>query len=213
VPLTVHHEGVGWSAFATAATGFLLLFAVDSAARAAAWGPRTAPRSGWSAVAAGLWGLGAAGTAAVCVVLALLVPALMPGLASGSVFSLVEQLRAGGRTVTTVDPLTSLRGSLSSDGDGRVLEYQPSDPDPEYLRTHVLATFDGETWTMSPVEAVAEDRLYGAIPRSPGLSGGSAGSSVTTDVTVSAEVRGMDFLPLPYPSSDVQVPGEWYVDP
>ncbi len=213
VPLTVHHEGVGWSAFATAATGFLLLFAVDSAARAAAWGPRTAPRSGWSAVAAGLWGLGAAGTAAVCVVLALLVPALMPGLASGSVFSLVEQLRAGGRTVTTVDPLTSLRGSLSSNGDRRVLEYHTSDPDPEYLRTHVLDTFDGETWTMSPVEAVAEDRLNGTIPRSPGLSGGSAGSSVTTDVTVSAEVRGMDFLPLPYPSSDVQVPGEWYVDP
>ena len=218
VPLTVHHEGVGRSAFATAAAGFLLLFAVDSAVRAAAWGPRTTPRGGReargrAAVAAGLWGLGAAGTAAVCVVLALLVPALVPGLASGSVFSLVEQLRAGGRTVTTVDPLTSLRGSLSSHGNRRVLEYHTSDPDPEYLRTHVLDTFDGETWTMSPVEAAAEDRLNGTIPRSPGLSGGSAGTSVTTDVTVSAEVRGMDFLPLPYPSSDVQVTGEWYVDP
>ncbi len=218
VPLTVHPEGVDGTAFAVAAGGFLLMFAADSAARALAWGPRTARGEGpgargRTAAAAGLWGLGAAGTAAVCVVLALLLPALVPGLTGGSVYSLVEQLRAGGQTVTTVDPLTSLRGSLTSGGDRRVLDYRTGDPTPEYLRTHVLDSFDGETWTMSPVQASPDHLLDGVIPRPPGSSGASSGELVTTEITVSTEVRGMDFLPLPYPSSDVRVDGEWYVDP
>lgn len=208
VPLTVHHEGVDGAAFTWAAVGFLLLFAGDSLVRTVSW-----EAGAWTAAAAGLWGLGVTGTAAVCIVLALLVPALLPGVSNGSVFSLINQLRSGGRTVSTVDPLTSLRGTLTSTGNRRVLEYRTSDPAPEYLRTHVLDSFNGETWTMSPVEASTKDLLNGTIPHPPGFSTGSDAESVVTDITISTEARGMDFLPLPYPSRDVQVNGEWYVDP
>ncbi|MEY9213003.1 transglutaminase-like putative cysteine protease [Thermobifida halotolerans] len=218
VPLTVHPRGVGGGAFAVAAAGFLLLLAVDSAARTASWGVRVPPRDRrggrrWTAAASALRGLGAVGIAGTSVVLALLVPALVPTMTSDSVFSLVGQLRGDGQTVTTVDPLTSLRGTLTSGGDRRVLEYRTADRSPEYLRTHVLDAFDGENWTMSPVRADAGDRVEGPLPRVPGFAGEAAPGTVTTDVTVSADARGMDFLPLPYPSSTVRVAGEWYVDP
>src|SRR5690606_12888084 len=83
-------------AFTWAAVGFLLLFAGDSLVRTVSW-----EAGAWTAAAAGLWSLGVTGTAAVCIVLALLVPALLPGVSNGSVFSLINQLRSGGRTVHT----------------------------------------------------------------------------------------------------------------
>ena len=165
-PLTGHHDGVDGAAFTWAAVGFLLLFAGDSLVRTVSW-----EAGAWTAAAAGLWGLGVTGTAAVCIVLALLVPALLPGVSNGSVFSLINQLRSGGRTVSTVDPLTSL-GTLTSTGTAVSWSTGPATR-PEYLRTHVLDSFNGETWTMSPVEASTKDLLNGTIPHPPGFSTGS----------------------------------------
>ncbi|TDQ52589.1 DUF3488 and transglutaminase-like domain-containing protein [Actinorugispora endophytica] len=219
VPLTVHHEGVAWGAFTVTALGFLLLLGVESAVRTAAWGVRVRsdrwpPRRGRAPAAdAARQALDVTRVAAVAVALALLLPLAVPGLVSDAMFALTSGVRGDGRTVTTVNPLASLRNDLTAAGDRQVLEYRTTESSPEYLRTHVLDAFDGADWTMSPVQASQRHRVDGALPEAPGFVPGPEDEPVTTDITVSAAVRQMDFLPLPYPSSGLLVPGEWFADP
>ncbi|GAA3733689.1 transglutaminase-like putative cysteine protease [Spinactinospora alkalitolerans] len=220
VPLSVHNEGIGWMAFALACAGYLLLLTVDGWDRASGWGIPVRPAAGPPGSrrrsadrGAGRHLFTSVRTAVLAVALALVLPMAAPWLVNDAVFALASGTRGNGETVATTHPLVTLRRDLTSPADRRVLEYQTSQARPEYLRMHVLDTFDGENWTMSPVQASPRDRLDDSpLPEPPGLWG-SADDAATTEITVSSAAQRMDFLPLPYPARTVSVAGDWFVDP
>ncbi|GAB3205789.1 transglutaminaseTgpA domain-containing protein [Marinactinospora thermotolerans] len=208
VPLSVHEEGIGGPAFVVAAAGFLILLVVDGWERARERGalPGRAGGAGRHAVDGLL-------IAAPATALALLVPAVVPGLASGTVFGLIDEVRGDNGTVTTVHPMASLRRGLLSTLDRRVLEYRTSTEEPDYLRVHVLDAFDGENWTMSAVRAAQRYRVTEeALPPVPGVESDAA-VETTTDITVTPTAQDMNFLPLPYPAQRIEISGDWFADP
>ncbi|WP_233515065.1 DUF3488 and transglutaminase-like domain-containing protein, partial [Marinitenerispora sediminis] len=226
VPLTVDQGGVGWRAFACAAGGYLLLLAVDGWERIAPWGtadPVGTPRWSRAGLRARLAALGGgarhlgggAGIAAAALAVALLLPHAVPGLTEGAVYALAGGQRSGAQTVITTHPLVSLRRDLTSPTDRQVLEYRTSAARPEYLRVHVLDVFDGQSWTMSAVQAARRNRVAdGDLPEPPGVDEDGGGTTaVTTEVAVPGTAARFDFLPLPYAARRVEVAGEWYVDP
>ncbi|MWK32765.1 hypothetical protein GEV43_00920 [Actinomadura sp. J1-007] len=118
----------------------------------------------------------------------------------------------GTETVTTPDPLVSLKRELTRPDDSVVLTYRTDDPaGPDYLRLYALDRFDGDRWTYSALQSSAKDRLSGrTLPSPPGL-GGVPARTVTTRVRVRKEVKRMTFLPVPYAPSQVSIKGDWRV--
>ncbi|WP_346046231.1 DUF3488 and transglutaminase-like domain-containing protein [Actinomadura chokoriensis] len=229
VPAAVREDGVGWLAFGVGALGFLGLLMADSREKVGGWGrsvgthhrPREVPlagaepRPGEEAArpdAAALAVTGrriAVGAIAVAVVL----PAAVPGLEPRGVFDLGGGSGQSTRTVTTPDPLVSLKRELTRLDDSVVLTYRTDDPEgPDYLRLYALDRFDGDRWTYSPLKSSGKDRLVAGqtLPPPPGLSIGRV-HKVTTRVHVRPEVRNMTFLPVPYAPTSVSIKGDWRV--
>ncbi|WP_017591183.1 transglutaminase family protein [Nocardiopsis potens] len=211
IPLAVDDQGVGTGAFALAACGYLALLAVDGWVRGSGWAPHAGAAAS-RALGALRHGLLSAGVAAAALALALLVPVALPNLASGSVYQMAGPPGLD-RTVTTSHPLVSLRHDLGSRSDAVVLEYTTDASSPAYLRTFVLDAFDGTDWTMSPVRLDDGDVLDGeALPPVPGLIGGDH-ERVGYDITLMRDLQETAFLPLPYPTRELDLDGEWYADP
>ncbi|CAM3869447.1 DUF3488 domain-containing protein [Nocardiopsis gilva] len=213
--LSVNDQGIGWWAFALAAAGYLGLLTVDGWIRGALRGIRPPPGTDSAPPLLGTLrrAATAGGVAAVAIVLALLTPLAVPGLADNALFRMAQGGVIGDDAVTTTHPLVSLRTQLAADSQTPVLTYRTDDPAPDYLRTYVLDVFDGENWTMSTLRAgrdnrVGDDRLP-LPPGTPALTG----DPVTTEVSVAGDARNVDFLPMPYPALSVDVPGEWFADP
>ncbi|MFB4307733.1 DUF3488 and DUF4129 domain-containing transglutaminase family protein [Actinomadura sp. GTD37] len=231
VPAAVREDGVGWLAFGAGALGFLGLLMADSREKVGGWGrmvtthsrPRDVPmagaepRPGEAAARPDPAALAASGRriAVGAVAVAVLLPAAVPGLQPRGVFGLGGAAGEGTRTVTTPDPLVSLKRELTRLDDSVVLTYRTDDPDgPDYLRLYALDRFDGDRWTYSPLKSSSKDRLgYGrTLPPPPGLSLGRV-HKVTTKVAVRPEVRNMTFLPVPYAPTSVSIKGDWRVHP
>ncbi len=218
VPAAVREESTGWLIFLLAASGYLVLLGVDAGDRLSGWGRPVFTRH-WSpertdgdrpdsralAVTGRRVGLTA-------VAVAIVVPLAVPGIHPRGL------LGAGGNgqgltTVTTPDPLVSLKRQLVRSDDAVVLTYRTSDDtSPDYLRMYSLDRFDGEGWTYSPMHGDRDSRVRGrTLPAPPGLSG-TAVRPVTTKITVDPRVRGMSVLPTPYPPTKVSIKGDWRVD-
>lgn len=212
VPLAVHQDGVSWQAFTAAAGGYLLLLAVDGWERTAGWGHGSAAdRSD----GASLHLLGAARTAVPAVALALLAPLAVPGLASDAVFSMTSGVRGGGETITTTHPMVTLRRDLVSGTDRRVMSYTTTTETPDYLRMYVLDGFDGQDWTMAPLQAADRNRVEpgSPLPQPDGQWLDDPPDDVTSEITLTSGSRRMAFLPAPYPAREMTVNGDWFVDP
>lgn len=199
VPLSLHYTGVGPLTFAAAGLGFVLLLAVD----------------GWMRIRAGEATETHTATttriAVLAVLAALLTPLAIPGLSNDAVFELVEPPQGQADSVTTADPLVSLRRDLLSPSDEEVLHYITSAEQPAYLRTAALEEFDGTHWTMASVQATRDQQLDDPeLPASPGPW--DITDPTHTEVSVSAQAGGMSFLPLPYPADELHVSGDWYLD-
>ncbi|WP_236700698.1 transglutaminase family protein [Allosalinactinospora lopnorensis] len=215
VPLAVQEQGIGVPAFALAATGYLVLLAIDGWERAAGWGGRPQPDDSATPVLGAVRHVSTgAGVAVAAIVLALLLPLGVPGLANTAVYDLAGGVRLGSETVTTTHPMVSLRRDLASPTDRDVLEYRTPQASPEYLRMYVLDVFDGENWTMSPLSASSDSRIEddSRLPAPPGRADDSA-EQVSTEITLADGGRAMDFLPAPYPPREIDVGGEWFADP
>ncbi|PSK96817.1 transglutaminase superfamily protein [Murinocardiopsis flavida] len=212
VPLAVHQDGVQWPAFAAAAGGYLLLLAVDGWERTTAWGRGSAADRSDSA---SLHLLGAARIAIPAVAVALLAPLAVPGLASDAVFDLASGVRAGGETITTTHPMVTLRRDLASGTNRRVMYYNTTTETPDYLRMYVLDGFDGQDWTMAPLQAADRNRVRAGqeLPQPEGQWLDDAPSDVTSEITLTTGSRRMAFLPAPYPAREMTVTGDWFVDP
>ncbi len=229
VPAAIREDGVGWLAFGVGAFGFLALLMADAREQVGGWGrtvttrrrPREVPLAGAqpppgdpadrpdsSALAASGRRI-AAGTVAVAVLL----PAAVPGLHPRGVFGMGGGSGPGTQTVTTPDPLVSLKRELTRLDDSTVLTYRSDAPEsPGYLRLYALDRFDGDRWTYSPLKSSSKDRVSGdrALPPPPGLTAAPA-REVTTEVRVRPEVRNMTFLPVPYAPTKVSIKGDWRV--
>ncbi|MFD0890081.1 transglutaminaseTgpA domain-containing protein, partial [Streptosporangium algeriense] len=149
------------------------------------------------------------------VVLAVLLPALLPTLEPFPLFDFgVGSGRGkGNNSISISNPIVSLRGELSLPGNAEVLSYTTSDNLPRYLRTYALDIFDGQQWTMAGPSGLPEDRISrGPLPPPPGQGREVPATSVTTRITVSRALRNLEFLPLPYPPSRVEIEGDWRPD-
>ncbi|GLZ10593.1 transglutaminase [Actinomadura sp. NBRC 104425] len=214
VPAAVREDSVSWVAFGVGALGYLALLAADNHEQVGGWGHlvfRSAdaparPDTGVMAAAGRRIGVAA-------VAVAVLIPAVTPGIHSRGMFGMGSGGGRGGtQTVTTPDPLVSLKRELTRQDDLLVLRYRSNDTDrPDYLRLYSLDRFDGDRWTYSSLQSTARDRLSDRrLPDPPGLSSVPA-RQVTTRITVQRQVRDMSFLPVPYAPSRVSIEGDWRV--
>lgn len=228
VPAAVRDDGVSWVAFGIGALGFLGLLMADAREQVAGWGRAVTtqrrqrevplagsrPRPEESAARLDATALAASGRriGAVAVAVAVLAPAAVPGLTPRGFLDLGGGTGDGTQTVTTPDPLVSLKRELTRLDDSVVLTYRTDDRrGPDYLRLYALDRFDGDRWTYSPLQSSSRDRLNGdPLPPPPGLTVASA-REVTTRVDVRPEVRNMTFLPVPYAPSQVSIKGDWRV--
>ncbi|PRX06953.1 UNVERIFIED_ORG: transglutaminase-like putative cysteine protease [Actinomadura viridilutea] len=223
VPAAVREDSVSWIAFGIGALGYLALLAADSREQIGGWGrvvtgpgvPRgrtgeAAPPPDRGAMAASGRRIGVAAVA-----VAVLVPAVTPGIHSRGLFGMGGGSGRGGtQTVTTPDPLVSLKRELTRTDDSLVLTYRTNDTErPEYLRLYALDKFDGDRWTYTSLQSTPRDRLSGRdLPEPPGLYSAPT-RLVTTRIRVRPQVRNMTFLPVPYAPTRVEIEGDWRVHP
>ncbi|GAA4230538.1 DUF3488 and transglutaminase-like domain-containing protein [Actinomadura meridiana] len=231
VPAAVRDDGVSWLAFGIGALGFLGLLMTDARDQVGGWGravtgrrqsevplagaepdrderDRQAPQLDAAALAASGRRI-AVGAIAVAV----LVPAAVPGLQPRGMFGIGGDGGGATQTVTTPDPLVSLKRELTRLDDSIVLTYESNDTQaPDYLRLYALDKFEGDRWTYTDLDSQPKDRLDERdIPPPPGLSAVSS-REVMTKIHVRPEVRNMTFLPVPYAPSKVSIGGDWRVD-
>ncbi|MQY02331.1 DUF3488 and transglutaminase-like domain-containing protein [Actinomadura macrotermitis] len=229
VPAAVRQDSVNWLVFGAGAAAYLALLMADArdqvggwgrvvftprwseevpmagAAPRAASGDRTRPDSSGLSASGRRIGLGA-------VAIALLLPSAVPGVQPRGMFGLGGG-RGGSQTVTTPDPLVSLKRQLTRQDDAVVLTYRTDDPAPDYLRLYALDKFDDDRWTFNRMQSSGKDQLTGdPLPAPPGLST-AASRRVTTRIAVRPQVARMDFLPVPYAPARVTIKGDWRVHP
>ncbi|GAA2727850.1 DUF3488 and transglutaminase-like domain-containing protein [Streptomyces nogalater] len=209
--------GTDWLWFLLAAAGYLMLLLAEGRDRLAQWGrvfggpprPPGAPGSGPPATVRTGRRIGA-----VALGVALIVPLALPALPGGLLDSARGGMGAGagdGSTISAVNPLVSLRDNLNTNDDRQVLSLRTSTNDLSdlYLRIVSLDEFDGTTWKPTRREVVdVPDRL----PTPAGLGKDTRRGTIRTTVT-SAETYAQDWLPMPYPPSQVRLSGRWRYEP
>lgn len=199
----VPRHPVAWLWFAIAAAAFLILLALDSSDDIQRWG-HFVPRSQKIARGRASGAFSGYRIAAVAIVLALLVPVLIPDDSGNFLSTLFHPSRGSGDDgfgqdlnagVGTggIDPFAALHGELNRDkavdlltvritsADGSV--GRPGGVQPFYLRTNVLSTFAGDGWRPGP-----EGRSEPADRSSFGSELGPSSPSVaryTAEITVS----------------------------
>ncbi|WP_330176252.1 DUF3488 and transglutaminase-like domain-containing protein [Streptomyces sp. NBC_01498] len=208
-----------WLWFLLAAGGYLLLLLAEGRERLSQWGRvfGSAPRRPGDLTGAanalsapvrtgrriGVMALG----------IALVVPAALPSLNGGLLDGTGSGAGSGlgGGTISAVNPLVSLQDNLNQPEDREALRYRTNAEDTRnlYLRIMALDDFDGASWRFSQrsVEDVP-DRL----PGPPGLSGDVSTTEITTNITAAGWYR-QNYLPMPYPASEVDIEGRWRFEP
>ncbi|MFC9974007.1 DUF3488 and DUF4129 domain-containing transglutaminase family protein [Spirillospora sp. NPDC127200] len=234
VPAAVREDSVGWAAFAVGALGFLALLVTDAREQVGGWGrvvftPRWSERvplagaaeeggadDGGGRERPDVGALAASGRriGMAAVAVAVLLPMAIPGVQPRGLFGLGGGGGGGGsQTVTTPDPLVSLKRELTRPDDAVVLTYRTDARErPDYLRLYALDRFDGDRWSYYSLQSTAKDRLTDQeLPPPPGL-GAVRTQRVTTRVKVERRVRNMTFLPVPYAPARVSIKGDWRMD-
>jgi transglutaminase-like putative cysteine protease len=217
VPAAIREESISWLAFGIGAAGYLWLLLADARVQVTSWGrpvftsrwSNETPREQASSSALALTGRRIGVTA---VMAALLLPSLVPGIQPKGFFGMGGTAPGGhgARTVTTLDPLVSLKRELTRTDDTVVLTFRSTESQPDYLRLYALDRFDGDRWTYSELSSGPRDKVKDrSLPPAPGLAIPPAGTT-TTKIAVGDRVD-LKFLPLPYPPTRVDIDGDWRV--
>ncbi|GHH74254.1 transglutaminase [Streptomyces sulfonofaciens] len=212
-----------WLWFLLAAVGYLLLLLAEGRDRLSRWGRvfSGAPRPAGGRVGAG--GAEAGGAVApvragrrigaVALGIALVVPLVLPTLDGGLLDPAAHGggVGPGGGTISAVNPLVSLQNSLNQPEDRQVLTYRtrPGTANDQYLRIVSLDEFDGTTW--KPAVRHITD-VPNVLPAPQGLSPGVRTTEIRTTVRT-AGWYAQDWLPMPYPASQVRIDGRWRYEP
>ncbi|MFH9659956.1 DUF3488 and DUF4129 domain-containing transglutaminase family protein [Streptomyces sp. NPDC017248] len=210
--------GADWLWFLVAAAGYLMLLLAEGRDRFAQWGRvfGGAPRAPGGSGTGGALGPVRTGRriGVLALGVALVVPLALPAMHGGLLDAARDRVGAGngdGGTISAVNPLVSLRDNLNTDDDRQVLSLRTSDGDLSglYLRIVSLDEFDGTTWKPAQRHVVGvPDRL----PTPAGLGPDVRRGTVRTTVTA-ADTYAQDWLPMPYPPSEVKAGGRWRYEP
>lgn len=189
--------------FIATALGWLALLAVREAGRLDAWTHRPDPIQLLPAAAV---------IAGISVVTALI---LTGGVsAEGRLLSGNDGSGDGnGSALNLNNPLLDMRRNLRQDADIPLVRINaPTGADPEYLRLTVLDDFTGKAWTPSSRSRSNTDPVRGRLPLPTGLSRANLTASQTWRISV---LRSFDssWLPLPTPTTSVDVDSRWRYDP
>jgi transglutaminase-like putative cysteine protease len=215
VPAALLDNGLPWYLFLVSAAGFLLLLSADAGDRVRAWGRVLASAGQRSAVRpGGDTGLARGGrrVAVAAVAVAVVVPALVPGLnnqllgGSGN-----GDDGSGGSVITRINPILDMRRDLNDPVDTELLTYTTSVPDPDPLRIVTDDEYDGKTWKPSNKKIPRSQTIQSGMPPVPGLTGAVNTTKQTSQIQI-YRMR-QTYLPLPYPTTKVTgLNGEWLFD-
>ncbi|WP_399924294.1 transglutaminaseTgpA domain-containing protein [Streptomyces kanamyceticus] len=216
-------DGAGWLWFLLASAGYLLLLLAEGRDRISQWGrvfggAARAP----GRVSGGLESSGGAiapvrtgrRIGALALGIALVVPLALPALDGG----LLDGSggpggggSGGGGTISAVNPLVALQDSLNQPEDREVITYRTNAErtDDLYLRIVSLDQFDGTTWktTVRSIEDVPSP-----LPTPRGLLPDVRRSEIQTNISA-ADGYAQNWLPMPFPASDVKIGGRWRYEP
>jgi transglutaminase-like putative cysteine protease len=147
---------------------------------------------------------------AVVLSVSMVVPALIPQISGVYESHKGIGMPEKAKTITTLDPLVSMRGDLvqPTDTDLITVRTDSAHPGDLYLRAVTLDYFDGVQWkagkrTVSTFEP--------QLPAPPGLSPAISTSAVDSQINAMSNLQS-DYLPLPYPATQVMVGGQWRLD-
>ncbi|MDR3083724.1 MAG: DUF3488 and transglutaminase-like domain-containing protein [Streptomyces sp.] len=208
-----------WLWFLVAAGGYLMLLLAEGRDRLSRWGrvfsgaPRAQGADSGGAVAPVRTGrrIGAVALG-IALVAPLALPSLENNLLNGTGTGGVGSGSGdGGGTISAVNPLVSLRDSLNVDQDRQVLAYRTNTQDTQdmYLRIIALDDFDGTTWKPAKRRITA---VPDTLPTPPGLAGSVRRAEIDTRISA-ADFYKQDWLPMPYPATQVKVKGNWRYEP
>ncbi|MET9549343.1 DUF3488 and transglutaminase-like domain-containing protein [Streptomyces sp. NPDC006627] len=216
-------DGAGWLWFLLASAGYLLLLLAEGRDRISQWGrvfggAARAPgrvsgglETGGGAIAPVRTGrrIGALALG-IALVVPLALPALDGGLLDGS-GGPGGGGSGGGGTISAVNPLVALQDSLNQPEDREVITYRTNAErtDDLYLRIVSLDQFDGTTWktTVRSIEDVPSP-----LPTPRGLLPDVRRSEIQTNISA-ADGYAQNWLPMPFPASDVKIGGRWRYEP
>ncbi len=227
VPASVLTDPLAWPAAIIGALGYIGLLLADGRERIGQWGRpvlvRRVARSGGGQGYGGRvirpdneqFRLSGKRIGFTAVALAIAVPALIPTLQPHPLFGfgVGDGKGKGGNTITIPNPVAGLRGQLSQQQNVPVLRYTSSDRAPHYMRLWALDRFDGQEWSMTAPKGRPEDRVSeGPLPAPPGATLDATSVMVRTQVTMSDDIGRLNFLPVPYAPSQIEIDGDWRAD-
>ncbi|MCW2726099.1 MAG: transglutaminase domain protein, partial [Frankiales bacterium] len=213
IPSAVLTGGLGWLPFVCSATGWLVLLLVEGGERVGRWGTPLKPAQDGHSPTYQDASLGRVGRriGAAAVGLAVVVPALIPGLDSQLLGGSGGGSGGGGTHVThTYDPITRLRDDLRLPTPRDLLTYTTTDEWPDYLRMTTLDQFTDAGWSASQLRgSTRQDGVKGGLPKPAGLT-----SAPTSRIEDRILVSSLDaqWLPVPFPPATVDVEGTWLYD-
>ena len=212
VPAAVLPGGLSWWYFMLAAAGFLVLVGSDSIDRVRGWGRVLGP-GGEDRDDRALGGplAGARRLAFGCVLVAAVVPALVPGLGEHLIGNTDNGHGSGsGGNITVINPILKLRDNLNARSNVVVIRYQTNAPKPEPLRIVSDDVFSGATWAPSSPQIPRSNRVQDGLPSPPGMASDFPRTPLRTTLQT-LDLR-QSYLPLPYPPTKVTVQGRWIYD-
>lgn len=216
-PVSILDGGVSGLNFVLAAVAFMFLLAAHEAQRLAGWGRQLTGSDRIFDTQAGVVSTHAVWVSArriglTVTGLAVVVPILIPTF-DGTLFGGAGNGPGGsGDPVSISNPMVDLRRDLVRGQDIELVRLTTNDPDPAYLRFTVLDAFDGESWYPSGRVSPPDQRADGTqLPDPPGLDPEVQRQRTTWSMQIS-DAFDSRWLPVPYPASSVDAPGDWRFD-
>jgi transglutaminase-like putative cysteine protease len=215
-PVSILDDGVPWWVFAAGAVGFLAMIATDESHRLSQWG-RQVPRRGavvdtsGGVVASTSLRSSARRIGLTATALAVVSPLVVPTFTGGFLPGTGPGGEGGGDSVSISNPMVNLRRDLVRGRDVDLLRIRTEDADPRYLRISVLDTFDGTEWKPSDRDIPPENKADGLLPRPPGLDSDVPRRQVDYEISIEEDFDST-WLPAPYPTTTLEVPGDWRFD-
>ncbi len=217
IPSALVPGGLGWLPFSLGAAGWLGLLLVEGGDRVGRWGaPLAAALPTNRSAVDDDTSLGRVGRriGAAALSLAVVVPALLPGLDGrllGGGSGTGPGAGGGSRTATTYNPITRLHAELTLPTPRQLLAYTTDDPQPDYLRMTTLDTYDGQGWSAAKLEGDRQQSKIGLIPAGVGDNRGAIHRDVTMRIAI--DTLDVHWLPVPFGPRAVKVNGSWLWDP
>ncbi|MFJ6213956.1 transglutaminaseTgpA domain-containing protein [Streptomyces sp. NPDC092296] len=201
---------LAWLWFLLAAGGYLTVLYAEGQDRLSRWG-RVFQGAGRFGGGSAPLTRGGHRIGVLALAVALLVPLLLPKLGDGILGRELGHHGGGGGTITAVNPVVSLQSDLNRPDNIEQLRYTTTSKHAGdmYLRIGVSDDFNGVDW--KPSQQKVED-VPSVLPQPAGLSTATPRADVSTRIVIGGHLS-QDWLPMPYPASAVDVPGDWRFEP